>query len=48
MGVMLPILRQNATKNVIRNEHLGVDPEVELLNKLKVVQNTLHSPAALT
>lgn len=48
MGVMLPILRQGASKNIIRNDHLDIDPHQEMLNRMKVVQSTLHSPSALT
>ena len=49
MGIMLPILRQNQTKNIIRNDHLDMmDEESERLNREKVLQRTLHSPNALT
>lgn len=48
LGIMLPILRNNASKNIIRNEQLDVDPTQELLNQARVIQNTMHTPAALT
>ena len=48
MGVMLPILRQNATSNIIRNVQSDIEPEQEDLNIQKIVQNTLHTPAALS
>lgn len=43
MPVMLPILRQNESKNIIRNDHLDIDAEQEIFNKLKVAQKTLYS-----
>ena len=45
---MLPILRQNETKNIIRNDHMDIDTEQEMQNKFKVLQRTLHSPSQLT
>ena len=45
---MLPILRQTAMKNIIRNDQLDIDPKQEYLNKQRVTKNTMHSPAALT
>ena len=48
MGIMLPILRQNETKNIIRNDNMDINTEQELLNKFKVLQRTLHSPSQLT
>ena len=45
---MLPILRQNESKNIIRNDHLDIDSEQEMLNKFKVFQKTLHSNSQLT
>ena len=48
IGVMLPIWRQGASKNIIRNTHLDIDPTQEMLNNTKVLQSTLHSPSQLT
>jgi hypothetical protein len=48
IGIMLPILKQNASKNIMRNGHLDTDPEQYLLNRYKLMANTMHTPADLT
>ena len=37
VDVMLPILRQNQTKNIIRNDYLDVNPDQENVNREKLL-----------
>jgi len=48
LGIMLPILRQNHTTNVIRNDQWDVDPDAEIQSRARATLNTLHTPACLT
>lgn len=45
---MLPILRQNASKNIRRNSNLDTDPEQYHINRTTMMKNTMHSPTDLT